>query len=640
MNRRAAVVVALVVVLIAVGILLFARIDAERDAIAREFGVTAAAIPGATQTVATGESLVLDGGDAEYVARVRIDRSESGIVVIDDVEPDFKRAPSRRLGRVLDIEGTPVANVSVALRREPESALATSAADGFFTLDAGDLELVVVDERWYTLRDTEPLPHGGDTLVLVVVAPALRIGGRVLDPTGFGVEGASVGLDVPWSAYAGFPVPLDRGRATRTVRTQSDASGAFELVIPSAPRARLIGQKDGYREAEVAAPSEVRTDLVVTLEPRERSGDPIVRGVVVHADGTPGIGATVRYGRVAAHVDDEGRFELAIPLGDPRPIPLVAVKKDHQPAVVPEFTTVVHLASGPLPEQRLVLGGPPLAIEGAVVDHEGAPKKGWSVQPIDPIVLFEGMFPPESAESIAHGSAPKAVTDERGVFRLEGLADRAYRLQAHSKDEFGRIESEPIPAGARNARIVVPADAWWARVDGVVESADGTPIAGVEVRAALITFRSESGSMSDHADGVTTDAEGRFSLAKVPRNRGRLDAGGDAILPTTYDLETHVDGRLARIVAARRCHVRVEDVPPESNVRHVQVHDAQGQALMLMQFQSNAWMSSTQVQLQDGDSPLFAVSETARTIVFLDEDAVRTSRPLVLAPGAITVVRW
>lgn len=634
--KRALVVgaCACALLVIAVGALLFARLDASGDARAREFGVAAATIPNATEIAADDEAALEAGGSAD-AARVRAEAS-----AIDAVEPRPASPAPRRRGRVLDLDGVPVAGVPLATEEHPTFRLATSGPDGWFELPADPPEFVVTDGRWFTLRDTEPMTIDGDVVVLVVVARALRVGGRVVDPAGDAVEGATVSLDVPWSTYAGFPIPLDRGRATRGRSTTSDASGAFELVIPSAPRARLAGTKEGRGSASIAAPADERSDLVLVLAEQAETDDRRIRGVVVHADGTPGLGATVRYGSLATQVDDDGRFELALGHGDRGSLPLVAVKRGHQSAFVADFSAVVELASGPLPEQRLVLGPPPLAIEGLVVDHEGRPKKGWIVQPLDPLILYEGRIPPESAESVARGGALRAVTDERGAFVLDGLDERSYRLQAHSKEDLARIESGPIAAGARNARLVVPADAYFARVDGVVESADGTPIAGVEVRAALITFRTESGFMTEHGDATTTGADGRFTLTNVPAKRARIDADGDAILPANYDLETHVDGRLVRIVAARRCHVRVEGVTSESKVRHVEVHDARGTALTLMQFQSGGWMSSSQVSIEGGGSPLFAVSETARTIVFVDEDGARTPRPLALAHGSITSVRW
>ncbi len=595
----------------------------------RLFEVASASVPGAEST-----EVELSSAASAQSARSAPERSEDATAAAS--VPDRPPVP-RATGRVMDLEGRPIGGVAVALRSDPNSPIATSAADGTFDLTTVDVELTVADARWYTLRDTEPLPGPNGAEILVVVARAIQVRGGVQDKAGAPIGGALVQLELPWSVFAPFPVPLDRGREMRRVKTHSAADGLFEITIPSAARAQISAKKDEYAETEITAPLEARDDLVVTLE-AQAQGSMRVEGVVVHADGTPGVGATVRYGQAQARVDDAGRFAMPI---DPHyeAQPLVAIKHGFQAAVAPDFTELAR-SGKPIPFQRLVLGAPPLTIEGRVVDHEGRPQAGWIVQPVDPVLLFEGMIPPESAESVARESPLQATSAADGTFVLEGLQERPYRLQAHSAKELVRIESEPIQAGARNARLVVPANARFAKVDGIVEAADGTPIAGVEIRTALITFRTKSGYTMEHADAVLTDALGKFTLVNVPRRQGKIDAGGDAILPTSYDLEAHVEGQIARIVAARRCHVRVEGVPPESKVRFVQVEDARGKALSLMQFQSGGWASSTQVTIVAGGSPLFAVSEAARTIVFVDEEKVQTSRALVLVPGEITVVRW
>jgi hypothetical protein len=608
------------------------------DETARAFGVEAARDPADIEI----ERVPAELAD---VARLAADTQREAAAPAEATAPTATSTSTstvRRRVRVLDLDGQPVVGVSVAPMRNPVFTVGTTAEDGTFALARGEdgSALEVVDGRWYTLRDTEPLERPDGIEVLLLVAPKILVSGRVEDASGAPVPGATVKVELPATVFATFPEPLDRAREARSVPQTTAADGSFDLSIPSAPHAAIFAERDGYSRTTIPAPLVDRSGLVLTLAAPAATSSLRVAGVVLHADGTPGVGATVRYGEAAAGVDAQGRFEIQVGQGFVKDQPLVAVKRGFQAASVPDFWATVQVSSGTLPFQRLVLGPPPLAIEGRVVDEDGRPQSGWTVQPIDPLLLLEGMIPPESAESVAQGTAIRAETDDEGRFRLEGLLDRMYRLQAHSREALIRIESAPIQAGARNVQFVVPPDALFAKVEGIVVSADGSPIAGVDVRVALIVFRTQSGYTMEHAPEVKTDAEGRFVLMRVPRRFSKLDATSDAILPAALDLTDHVDGEPVRIVAARRCHARVEGVPEASKLTWIRVLDASGESLQMMRFRSGGWMSSGSVSLADGATAVFAVSETARTLVFGGADVPEVSRALTLAPGEITVVRW
>jgi len=606
------------------------------DAVARENRVVAADLSISTETHEPDELAELVLADAGEPRRIET-----------SIAPEMPRPAANEVergsnayGLVLDLDGQPVPGVAIALRHDPKSSIATSSGDGSFPLEDVDVGYVVVDPRWSTLRDTEPLERNGRRVILVLVAPAIRVAGLVQDPTGVGIEGAEIELVIPAASFASFPEPLDRARPARTSSTTSDARGAFEFVIPSLPRATLSATKEDFEAASIGAPTTARDDLSITLGVPIRRGNRTIRGVVVHADSTPAASAIVRFGDNSTTTDGDGWFELTLEREPTDPLPLVAAKRGFQAAIVANFTATVMFASSPLPDQRLVLGPPPLAIEGRVVDHEGRPKKGWIVELVDPVLLEDGHIPPESAEALGRGSAVRATSGDDGSFRLEDLQDRVYRLQAHSAQELVRIESEPIPAGSRNVRLVVPADARFAKIDGIVVAHDKSGVAGVRVRAGLIVFRTTWGYTSEHSDGVTTDADGRFTLVNVPRSGSMIAVDGDFVLPVSYGLDTHVDGENVTIRVARRCHMRVEGVPPNANVDAVEVLDANGSTLSLVQFQSGGTMSSSQVPLTEGATPVFAVAETARTIRFRIEGHPGASRALVLRPGEITVVGW
>lgn len=606
--------------------------DGRRAAAPREPGVAARTTVGAADIVEP------DAARSAESTRVASETAR-GVTASDGKAVELTR-PARFVGRVLDLFGDPVEQVEVAPRTDPKRPFARTATDGSFSLERGDLELTVVDPRWYTLRDTEPLPREGGREVLVLVAPAIEVSGVVVDTTGQPLSGAALELVIPWSTFAAFPLPLDRGRAARGTETATNAHGSFALTIPIAPRLTLSCSAKGFAEKVIAAPTAARSGVVITLDPLRAQSHVRIEGEVVHASGAPAVGATVRMRAAETTAGSNGGFVLDVRRDNDEESPLVAVLNGFQAAVVPEFGGVIRRFAGAPPPQRLVLGPAPLSITGRVVDHEDRPLRGFLVQPVDPILLMTGAIPPISAESVGNGAPLQSLSGADGSFELRGLQDRAYRLQAHSGEALVRIESEPIPAGARDVRLVVPADARFPEVQGVVVGHDGAPLAGVQVRSTLIVLRSGGSYTMENSKHVDTDAKGRFVLVDVPRDRSRISVDGDAILPASHDLAGHEDGRPVRILAARRCHVRVEGVPDSAGIAWVEVRDATDQALLLMQFQSGGSISSYQAQITDGGSPLFAVSETARTVVFRGDGDLEVARSLTLRHGEITVVRW
>lgn len=601
----------------------------------REFGIEAAKLP--------NEAAELEAVDlADAAASVEPARLAAEVANSAAPSTAAPKSSARDLGRVVDLLGNGIAGLKVTPRNDPSNYLATSDAEGRFVRSPGVDEFQVSDERWYTLRDTEPLPRADGTEVLVIVAPAIRIGGRVEDADGAPVAGAKVMLDMLRFHFATFPEPLDRAHSPHEpAETGTTTDGRFEFTIPVVELTRISASAAERGSASIEAPLESRFDLVLQLKRKVAPAAPHVAGVVVHADGTPAVGAQVRYGDAAAECDAEGKFTLTVGTGHAEGQPLVAMHPGFQAAIVADFWSTVLLSSGDeLPFQRLVLGGPTLAIEGRVVDHEGEPQSGWTVQLVDPVLLREGWIPPQCVESLGGRGRVLATTDAKGLFRLDGLQDRAYRLQAHATEPLLRIESAPIPAGARNVQIVIPVDAFFAKIEGRVVSPGGVPIAGVLVSAGLIVFRTKSGYTSEHGEDVVTDGEGRFTLVNVPRERSKIDVGGDAILPATLDLADHVDGRIVHITAARRCHARVAGVPTTMRFMGVRVRDPDGKNLSLMQFQSGGWWSSDQLELVEGGTPVFAVSESASTIVFVGEDGTEVPRTIALIPGEITTVGW
>jgi hypothetical protein len=144
----------------------------------------------------------------------------------------------------------------------------------------------------------------------------------------------------------------------------------------------------------------------------------------------------------------------------------------------------------------------------------------------------------------------EATTDERGRFRLEGLA-RGLHAVAATAHGYGRARKTPVTVGSKVDLLLFPGTA----VRGTVRGPDGRPIAGAVVRleAALPMVRNV-------ATPEVTDAEGQFELAVADPGVYRLlahkkgfapgvvgvtvERQGDAVVDVVLDTGARVRGRL------------------------------------------------------------------------------------------------
>src|SRR5262249_37600219 len=149
-----------------------------------------------------------------------------------------------------------------------------------------------------------------------------------------------------------------------------------------------------------------------------------------------------------------------------------------------------------------------------------------------------------------------------------------------------QVESERIPAGARDVVLRLPADAVHGHVRGRVVADDGTGFAGVTVKALRMTVTYEfptGGTRDECAEGTqtVTDADGRSARANVAREGVELFASGDAMLFASVQLGPHTDPDAVEIHAERRVHLQVELDAPIDRADRLRVLDADGKGLVL-----------------------------------------------------------
>jgi hypothetical protein len=251
--------------------------------------------------------------------------------------------------------------------------------------------------------------------------------------------------------------------------------------------------------------------------------------------------------------------------------------------------------------------------------------------------------PFDLAEDLARGKNKKVATksDRGGRFELGGLLTRDYVVQAYEEGSLLMLRSPPTPAGTQDLVLRVPADAFQ-RLAGVVVARDGTPLADVRVDPILVTASCGGASSWDHGEGVSTDANGRFELARIPRQYVALQANGDGVMPQSFELDEARPGEELRLSLARRCHFRVElgtaGTAAAATPEFISALDADGVTLSLNSFEGNGWSASTYAHLAElGTHPL-AVSEDARTLVFWRGDEELGRVALMLVPGEVLVI--
>jgi len=543
------------------------------------------------------------------------------------------RAPARVRGRVYDVQGEPLPGIPLAFEGGGE-VLAHSRADGSFELDWNGTsgKLVARDPAWATVRGSEVAsPSAGQPEPVLLLAPALHLAGWVVDEHLRGLEGARLEVEVPLEALARFPYALDTTTVGHDV-VRSGARGEFELAgLPALPGARL-NVAHGSRALALELPQEDTLDWLIELRGPDASS-PHLLGSVLLADGAPADGAQVALGPFTARADVEGRFRLDF-ASVAKDAALLAVKEGFQPALVPGFGAVVAEHGNAPPPVRLVLGPLALELAGRVQRPDGTPCAGLRVDLVDGTDWNPGTIPPQWVEGLASGGRAATTTDADGRFTLAGLAEREYRVQAWSAETLELVRSPPLPAGARDVVLVLPADAL-RELSGRVVTRSGRPLAGVTVAAALVYVRTARGSDTLTGPSAVTDAEGRFALARVPREACRLELSAPGILPAQRDIGSDEEDPL-ELVVDERCHFRVEWSPAAAGETPdgLQAFDPAGSRVALYALSTSEWMTTTYVALSEGSSSVLALGPGRYTLRFLRGAREVAREELDLQPGA------
>jgi protocatechuate 3,4-dioxygenase beta subunit len=198
-------------------------------------------------------------------------------------------AAARLEGRVTDPEGRPLSGAEV---QAGVTAQETTGEDGRFALDglrAGQLLDLYVRRGGYAARTLHGVSAPAAAPLSIVLAPAARLGGHVLDEAGDAVPGASVVVkrDGEWVGDQRFA-----SRAGVLGAATTDAEGRFALRDLEPGRVLLSAVATGFLRSErrdlELPPEGSLDDLEVTLQ-----RGAVISGMVSTSAGTAVAGARV-----------------------------------------------------------------------------------------------------------------------------------------------------------------------------------------------------------------------------------------------------------------------------------------------------------------------------------------------------------
>ncbi len=596
--------------------------------------------------------------EPEATDRQPLDTSEVGNAAA--VKPSSTAAVLR--GRVLDTRGVPIAGVEVLVDREDAAdaefddvlrlkpqqnpqllAQAVTDQGGHFALPAHKLTKdIEVDARlgeayvplWLSVPERESWDREE---VLVVAAQKMSLRGQVVDEDGVGIPGARVSANVPQPV--GFPLSLDNAQTMALGQATTNARGDFWLPkLPDTAGLELWVLATGF-DIGIADRQDDQRRIVLK---RVRSDTNLYRihGTVVDKGMRIVEGAMVRVGNKETHTDSRGHFNLAFKMLH-EDTHLFVGKKGHSPRTYDQHLEAFRTGKKKEAVVVLTLGDTPKQITGRVVDPTGEPVPGLVVVLKD--VMFLSFY--QTAEDLALGRKSKldssegspmmidARTDAEGGFSVGGLAPRPYRLHIFDPKTLVAIMTAPIAAGSEDVEVRFPKDGIHEELRGVVRSSSGQPLADVQVNCTLQMFKSDVIQSWAPGDITRTDAAGCFVLKRVPQTGVHLNVCGDDVMDYRVPVETAGSAPELVLVPPLRCHFRIRDARPDADA--IRLLDADGNVLMIQKKSGQTSMGAREWKLRRGRTPSLAVSEVARTLVYLRKGKELERKPVRLVPRQI-----
>ena len=321
---------------------------------------------------------------------------------------------------------------------------------------------------------------------------------------------------------------------------------AFQVPVPPpppppAPTPAAVMPRDAARDA---APR-TGTGIIRGKVTDQESGQPIVRAIVMV---TSAVLMQQTQGRALSVITTaDGQYELKnLPAGEytvtARPGEFRATHLnqgfgDDRP---PDFSRVrrprpLSLADGEVRENVNIALWRTAAVEGRVVDEFGEPLAGIDVFAKNP----------ENGQRAGMSGPYSAMTDDRGQFRVYGIAPGRYNICAVPRNFGGPAQPELKDRAIQTCHPAAVIDA-----DAAVVTVSGGDVGGIEIRLQRSRAFTVSGMALDAAGApldraniniVRMDQSGGASTGIEMRGGGRFVARG--VTPGEYTIRAEIGSR-------------------------------------------------------------------------------------------------
>lgn len=435
----------------------------------------------------------------------------------------------RVAGKVVDPEGAAIAGAEVYLQVEQRGIMATGRAgqkEPRARTDAGgrfeiadllpdQLVTIVASKKGYASAAASGVKPPGEEPVSIVLQPAGRLAGRVVDERGTPIARATV------NAHPDFSQPYYRSPVgQRPTWARTDAEGRFVIEDVPVTTLQVSISAEGYQQ-QLRSGVEMPAGGVVELEIEMLRGA-VIEGTVTTADGEPLVQASLSVSErsdrmfrgisvsAGGQTDALGHYRIdGAPVGEATIIVNDRTRHRLQKDVeVRPGTNVVDLV--------LERG---FDVTGQVVDPDGTPVGGAAVT--------SQATMPSNGLHVSYGSAPQATSRSDGTFVLEDVEPGSYTVSA-AREGFAPSAGEPV------------------EVSGAVSG-------------VLLELR-RGATLRGRVVGLELEELGSLSLAAFSQfggsRRGRVDYSAEYAFDTLAPGQWHVQAQVA--VSGRTSTLAVE----------------------------------------------------------------------------------
>ena len=545
------------------------------------------------------------------------------------------------VGRVVDLQGSPVAGAEVHPVGSLEPRLTTDAT-GAFTWVLGPAPTTWTAEAngFVPVLTAHAIPKRTRDLLLVL-APRATYAGHVVDESGDPVARADLHLRLDDTWTRSLCIDL-AGGSPLSWHASTDVYGAFRFEDVPAIADALLWVDEGGRRSLVQAPGETREDLVLVLHDPLTADErwariPHVTGVARLHDGTPAAGARFVAGDFAGTANADGLFRVPYSSLDRD-----TVLRGFLDGLLPvEVRAGADAGRNGWPDTLSVRFEAEAVgtIQGVLLDTRGDPVIDAPVWLTDPMSIGESLQP-DLAEALLGENA--VSTDQDGSFTLTALPDRTYTVRAFDVRTWTHAQSGLLQAGDHGVRLILPQALPHGLVKGRCVDRDGAPLADVEVRPI---WRATYGrSSTEHSFRSTrTDATGEFVLEDHPQGFEAIACEGPNVLPSVVTVTPDVGAALT-LVLPRRANLVVRQTTPDKDPSYFTLDDANGRPTELYRFQ---WLGRGQIEGADithwgtmnlGSSGVYTVAEGTYLVRVMDGEDESGRAEVELVAGETTEV--